>query len=193
VAALHGEIANACGGARLETDEWELESPDELVKIRQKHISTLRLRGKDSSVVYANIWPLGAQVGRWGDEADAVVAAGKLRDILLGCRKKPYWLFSWWSIVLWWTLVAADSILVQVIGGRTAWIIGNALGVVGALGVVNLAWHRSFRGSLVYPRYRRASPSFLRRNADRLIVTGVVSLGTAILTFLLTYYYGPKK
>jgi hypothetical protein len=193
VRALYDEIANASGGARLETDEWELESPDELVKIRESRLSTLRLRGKDASVVYVNIWPHGAYVGRWGDAAEVVVAAGKLQDILLDCRKKPQWLFSYWSLILWFGLeIVALVLLFGGIDGRTAVIVGAVLWTLAFLGLLQLVSNRSFRGSLVYLRHRRDSPSFFKRNSDALIVNGVVSLASASLSAVITYYLTRK-
>lgn len=48
-------------------------------------------------------------------------------------------------------------------------------------------------GSVVHLQRRRDSRSFLRRNADRLIVNGVVSLVTAVVSVLLTYYLATRK
>lgn len=177
------------GGAQLETDEWQLDAPDELASLGKTRITTLRLRGRDSYTVYVNIWPHGAYVGRFGDNADTIVVQGKLRDILLACRKRPYWLFSWWrSSAFWYSLFAGGLVCSFVVGGSTGRTAGVLLSGAAFVGVLHLIWHRSIRGSVVYLRHRRDSPSFLRRNSDTSITTGIVSVLAAVVGALLTYY-----
>jgi hypothetical protein len=50
VRALYSEMANACGGARLETEEFELDGPDDLLSLGQHRLSTLTLRGNERSI-----------------------------------------------------------------------------------------------------------------------------------------------
>lgn len=186
VQALYDELVRAFGGALLETPEFELDGPDDLANLPRDRVSDLQLRGKDA-YVFVNLGPLGASVARYGDAAESIVVAEKLRQILLGCRLRLHWLFTWWTLVFWLPLEAVGFVLIR--RDEPAAVIGGfiLLGVV-VLGVMAIWLTRGWRGTVVYLRRRRDSRSFFKRNADTLIVTGAVSLVTAVVSVLLTYY-----
>jgi hypothetical protein len=196
VRALYDELANASGGATLETNEFEFEGPDDLLNLGRDRLSTLTLRGTSSDLtvnVSVLLTEQGASVERWGDAAEAIVVADKLRQILLGCRRRLHWLFSWWMIVLWLGLYAAGLELILAVGGWTGGIVGGLLIGLALVGMAALFLMRTHLGSVVHLRRRRDSRSFLGRNSDTLIVTGVVSLVTAVVSALLTYYLTTRK
>lgn len=190
VHALYDELATATGAAHIETDEYELDGPEELLKLGRDRLSTLTLRGAGLNV-FVNIGLQGAFVRRLGDEAEVIVLAEKLRQMLLGRRRKFHWLTSWWTVPLWWGLEVAGIILVYGVGGRAGLISGLVLFCLALLGVLGLFVMRLGLGSVVYLRHRR-SPSFLKRHSDTLTVTGVVSLVIAVVSVLLAYYLTKK-
>jgi hypothetical protein len=186
VRALYDELAAATGEAHIE--EYELDGPDDLLNLGRDRLSTLTLRG-DINKIIVSIGRQGAWVRRWSPDAQVIVGAQNLRQMLLGCRRRLHWLFSWWANPLWSAVTIAGFILAFAIEGRAAKISGLVLMCLALLGFLGLLVMRLALGSVVHLRHRRDSPSFLKRNSDTLIVTGGVSLLTAVVTFLLTYFY----
>jgi hypothetical protein len=191
VRALYNETATVSGGARIETDEYELDGPDDLLNLGRDRISTLTLSSDDANV-FVFIFRRGAVVRRLGNEAKDIVLAQTLREMLLERRRRLHWLAGWWGQLLGWVLLASGNIFVYLVGGR--------VGVIGGLAALFLAvpvflGHVAMRlifGGVVHLRERRDSRSFLKRNSDTLIVTGLVSLVTAVVSVLLTYYLTKK-
>jgi drug/metabolite transporter (DMT)-like permease len=106
-------------------------------------------------------------------------------------------MFTWWSQASWGAIEIA-GIVFLVWGWRddrlTPLSIAGCLLGVAVLGFGATFVMRNRRGSVVHLRSRRDSRSFLKRNSDTLIVTGIVSLLVVVATFLLTYFFAtPKK
>jgi hypothetical protein len=72
--ALYDELANATGRAHMETDEYELDGPDDLLNLVRQRLSTLILRGTADYRVYVNIGRQGATPSRTAS------AASRARD-----------------------------------------------------------------------------------------------------------------
>jgi hypothetical protein len=194
VRALFNELATALGGAHMETDEYELDGPDDLLNLGRDRLSTLTLHGADSPRVFVNIGPQGASVRRLSDDPQVIVLAQNLRHMLLGCRGKLHWLPSPWLNALFYAmLIGAMYLLFWGDHGTSGVIAGFVLAALALLGNVVALAMKLYFGAVVYLRGRSDSRSFLKRNSDTLIVTGVVSLVTAVVSALLTYYLTKKK
>jgi hypothetical protein len=196
VQALYDEVANACASVSLETPDFKLDGPDDLLKLGHDRVSRLTLQG-DNPTVYVALGPRGALVTSLSDSAEAVAIVMKLQQILLQCRRPLRWMFSWWSQALWGAFeIAGIVVLVRgwPEGDRRTLLVAGCLLAVAVVGFVATVVVRNRRGSVVHLRSRRESRSFLKRNSDALITGAVVALAASALTFLLTYYFAtPKK
>lgn len=144
----------------METSEYELDDPDELLKLGRERVSDLTLHGDDSNL-YVRIGQHGAYVSYWGKDPKVIVLAQNLRSTLLACRKRLHWLLSWWTNVVWFGLEAVGVILVYGVGGTAGKISGNVLMALALVLIVASTVMRFRFGSVIHLRNRRDSQSFL--------------------------------
>jgi hypothetical protein len=187
---LHDEMARVSGKVRVDTDQFELDGIDDVADIPGDRLFGLSLRATNPSVT-VEFARLGAFVFRHDDDPSAVGLAELIRQQLLAFRRPAHWVFTWWALgCVLLVDVLASIVNFLDLAGDASRAVGIGVSLVVLVGGGVLLFGRLRRGSVVYLRNRRDAPSFFKRNADQLIVSGIsTALGAAIgslLTWNLT-------
>jgi len=170
----------------LRTDEFELESVDELKKLNIDNISRL------SIIAHQDGWPsfllsifydeIGIRI--WKDNPTSLGVQEKIKQILKKRERSSFLQLLYNKaaafIVLWFLLIS----LILSLSQKSSIVLLNILAI--ALTVLWVFFAYKSTQNLIILKHSINAPSFLKRNSEAILVTII----TSIITLLLGYFFG---
>ncbi|MBI4447236.1 MAG: hypothetical protein HY645_15195 [Acidobacteria bacterium] len=181
----------------ITTDEYVLADLSQLSDLKHECLTTLKLLNRNPYLAVdlepSRVWLYIAE--------DTPTARGlyeKVRSILVQ-QRRPFAsaLISWWFPLM----ISAGMVTAFLIGTIQSNPLAVGLGLVLFGFALWGMWysHRVVTGrySIIIPKRRRESPSFLKRNADRIILAMISAIAggiiTSLLSSLISQFIGPSR
>lgn len=174
---------------RIFTDEYELDSLDELQKIGQETLNTLIIEVGGSKVSFPdislNFKPDGISFRVDEDTASTTGVLEKTKEFLNGHKRKLYFLAM---LFYWFCFIPIGLSIGFLLGSPFTFIRALIVFAIVLFSLICLRWSYEAvnkKWSVIHLKRRVDSPSFWKRNKDKITIAIITIIFTTILNWLV--------